>query len=356
MRLIKRYIAKNVLGAMLLVLVGVISLDLIFRIVEEAGRITEVYTLVNAIVYELLRTPARIYMFMPMVGLIGCLTGLGALANSSELIVMRSGGVSTFRLLWMALVPALLLLALSMLTGEYIAPKTEQMAEVYRAQAQNTKRDVLRRGIWVRDGESFVQIGAVHSSGILYGVNIFQYDGLQLESITQAKRADFSRDGWLLEDVQVTRFVAIDEDDAHIKVEQYAQQHWQSELKLELLSSIAINPDDLQFEQLWQHMQYLKSQSLNSSAYELAFWGKVFYPLVMISLVIIGVSFVFGPLRQVTMGYRVFWGVLAGIILKTFQDTLGPISTVYGFPAIVAMLLPALLCGLIGFTLLARVR
>lgn len=356
MRLIKRYIAKNVLGAMLLVLVGVISLDLIFRMVEEAGSVTERYTLLNVIVYELLRTPARIYMFMPMVGLIGCLTGLGALANSSELIVMRSGGVSTSRILWMALMPALFLLALSMLTGEYIAPKTEQMAEVYRAQAKNTQRDILKRGIWVRDGDSFVQIGAVHASGILYGVTIFAYDDLQLESITQAKRADFRTDGWLLEDVQITRFLRMAEDDAHIEVEKHNQQYWQSTLKLDLLSSIAIAPDDMQLEQLWRHMQYLKSQSLNSSAYELAFWAKVFYPLVMISLVIIGVSFVFGPLRQVSMGYRVFWGILAGIILKTFQDTLGPISTVYGFPAIYAMLLPALLCGLIGFGLLARVR
>lgn len=356
MRLIKRYVAKNVLGAMLLVLLGVISLDLIFRIVEEASRINANYTLLNAIIYELLRTPSRIYMFMPMVGLIGCLTGLGALANSSELIVMRSGGISTFRLLWMALVPALFLLVLSMLTGEYIAPKTEQMAEVYRAQANNYNRDILRRGIWVRDGENFVQIGAVHSSGILYGVNIFHYEDLHLKSITQAKRADFSRDSWLLENVQKTRFLAIAEDTAHIDVKHYAQMHWQSQLKPELLASIAIAPDDLPLEQLWRHMHYLKAQSLNSASYELAFWGKVFYPLVMISLVIIGISFVFGPLRQVTMGYRVFWGVLAGIILKTFQDTLGPISTVYGFPAMYAMLLPALLCGLIGFTLLARVR
>jgi len=355
-RIIKRYVAKNVLGAMLLVLVGVISLDLIFRIVDETGSITSSYTLIHVINYELLRTPARIYMFMPMVGLIGCLTGLGALANSSELIVLRSGGVSTFRLLWMALVPALFLLAASMFVGEYIAPKTEQMAEVYRAQSKNYNRDILRRGIWVRDGESFVQIGAVHSSGILYGVNIFHYEGLALERITQAKRADFSRDGWLLENVQETRFIAMADDDARIEVSQFAQQHWQSQIKPELLASIAIEPDDLPIDQLWRHMQYLKAQSLNSVPYELAFWGKVFYPLVMISLVIIGVSFVFGPLRQVSMGYRVFWGVLAGILLKTFQDTLGPISTVYGFPAMYAMLLPALLCGLVGFTLLARVR
>lgn len=356
MRIIQSYVARSVLAASLIVLLGVVSLDLLFRIIAEAARTTDKYTIMNVLVYELLNSPAKLYQFMPMVGLIGCLTGLGALANNSELIVMRATGVSTIRLLMTALRPALILLVVAMLVGEYVAPKTGQMAEVYRAQAQGYNREVAKRGVWVRDGDDFMQINALHSSGILYGVTIFQMQGKQLERITQAQRAVFNQDHWMLEDVQQTIFYDIGQTSEEIAIEKHAHIRWHSDLKPDVLATFALDPDDLQIQRIWEMMNYYKGQALNSTAYELAFWGKVFYPLVMISLVIVGISFVFGPLREVSMGFRVFVGVLVGILLKTFQDTLGPISMVYGFSAMYAMLMPVLLCALIGGYLLSRVR
>lgn len=356
MRIIQSYVARSVLAATVIVLLGVVSLDLVFRIIAEAAKTTDKYTIANVVVYELLNSPAKLYQFMPMVGLIGCLTGLGALANNSELIVMRATGISTFRLLLTALRPALLLLVIAMAIGEYVAPKTAQMAEVYRTQAHGYKRTITKRGVWVRDNENFVQINAVHNSGMLYGVNIFQMQGKNLEKITQAKQAVFNEDHWVLEDVQETEFIDIGQASERITLNKLRQVRWMSELKPDVLAVAALDPDDLQMQQLWEMMTYYQEQSLNSTAYELAFWGKVFYPLVMMSLVIVGISFVFGPLREVSMGFRVFIGVLVGILLKTFQDTLGPISMVYGFSPMFAMLMPALLCACIGGYLLSRVR
>lgn len=356
MRIIRSYVAKSVLAATVIVLLGVVSLDLVFRIIAEAAKTTDKYTIANVVVYELLNSPAKLYQFMPMVGLIGCLTGLGALANNSELIVMRATGVSTFRLLITALIPAVLLLVVAMAIGEYVAPKTGQMAEVYRAQAHGYNRTISKRGVWVRDDNSFVQINAVHTSGILYGVNIFHMQGKKLEKITQAKQAIYSQDHWLLEDVQETHFIDIGQLSEQITQEKQTQMRWYSDLKPDVLAVAALDPDDLQMQQLWEMMRYYKEQSLNSSSYELAFWGKAFYPLIMMSLVIVGISFVFGPLREVSMGFRVFIGVLVGILLKTFQDTLGPVSMVYGFSPMFAMLMPALLCAAIGAFLLSRVR
>lgn len=356
MRLIRFYVAKNVLGAMLIVLLGVISLDLVFRIVDGASFTTQRYTFTHVIIYELLRTPARIYKFMPMVGLIGCLAGLGALASNSELVVMRANGVSTFTLLQIALLPAVLLLIVAMFIGDRVAPKTEQMAQVYYTQAHGYKRDVLQRGTWVRDGKDFIQIGAIHSSGMLYNITIFSFQEMVLRSITQAQRANHVEGVWQLENVRRTNFNQLTSLEANTQVENFKQYDWHSDLNPELLDSVATDPEDLPLAQLWQHMQYLKAQALNSSSYELAFWGKVFYPLVMISLVITGASFIFGPLRQVSMGLRVFWGILVGISLKTLQDILAPISMVYGFEPMYAMLFPALLCGAVGLGILAKVR
>lgn len=55
-------------------------------------------------------------------------------------------------------------------------------------------------------------------------------------------------------------------------------------------------------------------------------------PLTMGSLVLIAASFVFGPLRTVAAGTRVFYGVVTGLSFKYVQDLLAPASTILAFP------------------------
>jgi lipopolysaccharide export system permease protein len=55
------------------------------------------------------------------------------------------------------------------------------------------------------------------------------------------------------------------------------------------------------------------------------------------------------------MGYRVFAGVIVGIVFWTLQELLGPASLVYNFSTVQAVLLPILLCAILGVALLRRV-
>ena len=77
-------------------------------------------------------------------------------------------------------------------------------------------------------------------------------------------------------------------------------------------------------------------------------------PLVTGALVLMAISFIFGPLRSVTLGQRVFTGVLVGFIFRIAQDLLGPSSLVFGFSPLLAVLVPAGICALAGVWLLRR--
>ena len=57
---------------------------------------------------------------------------------------------------------------------------------------------------------------------------------------------------------------------------------------------------------------------------------------------------------QVTLGQRVFTGVLVGFIFRIAQDLLGPSSLVFGFSPLLAVVVPAGICALAGFFLLRR--
>jgi len=358
MKVLNRYVARSVTAATAIVLIAFIGLEFVFRVIDETKNIQGDYTFPRVLIYEALRTFSRLYEVMPQVGLIGCLTGLGALANNSELIVMRSAGVSSLRLVWISLKPALIFMLAAMLIGDQIAPKAEQLAASYRGVAMH-KSEVINIdvGLWLRDGNDFVYVGVVQPKGIMLGLNVFRFDDAgSLVGILKAERATFKTDYWLLEDVSETHFETVNGMPQKLSQNFDKAYRWKSNLHPELLSLAAVDPLDLQSLDLINYISYLQSQNLNSSEYEIALWSKLFYPLIMISLVLIGISFVFGPLRQVTMGYRIFCGVLIGIVFKTLQDAVGPMSIVYGFSPVVAMLMPATICACIGIVLIARVR
>ncbi len=105
MKCLSGYIARSVLGAIALVLLVIVALDAMGAIVDGASDITTEYTFKQVMIYVALTLPARIYEHMPMACLTGCLIGLGSLANNSELVVMRSAGVSVLHIVWLVLRP-----------------------------------------------------------------------------------------------------------------------------------------------------------------------------------------------------------------------------------------------------------
>ena len=196
MRRLDRHVGKTVFAAIALVLVVIVGLDAIAAFIDEADDISPSYTFLEAVLYVVLTLPGRFYEFIPFAALIGCLIGLGQLATSSELVVMRAAGVSIGRLVWVAMKPALVVALLGFVLGEYLAPKSEQLAQSRRAMAQNPDESFGgRHGIWNREGNAFLHFNALQSGGIVYGITLLQFDGKQrLQSALRAPRASFQGD------------------------------------------------------------------------------------------------------------------------------------------------------------------
>jgi lipopolysaccharide export system permease protein len=150
MRKINRYIYSVVFGAIGLTLMVFISLDFIFSLINQLDSLEGNYTAKEALIYLLLTLPRRIYTFMPFACLIGCMAGLGILASSSELVIVRAAGVSTKRIVWMALRPALVFIFLALIIGEYVSPYTEQLATNRKAIATGKNVKQSQQQTWNR--------------------------------------------------------------------------------------------------------------------------------------------------------------------------------------------------------------
>ncbi len=351
MRQLKSYIARSVSASVVIVLVVMLSLDVIAGLVDELSDLKGGYVFVEAVLYVMLSIPSGIYEYLPLSALVGCLIGLGMLANSSELVVMRAAGVTPTQLIWSVFRPVFLFIIFGALISEFVAPYTDQYADSRRALALGHKRALQSdRGVWHREGNEFMHFNAVLSNGKLFGVTRFQFD--DNGNLIQARFADsaiYQGDHWFEQNVKITHF-----EQQGIRKETAENGRWGSEVSPSLLNILVLDPEDLPMKRLYDNSEYLDKQNLDSSEYRLAFWQKALQPLATLSLVMIAISFILGPLRQVTMGFRVFAGVIVGLIFQTSQKMLGPSSIIWGFPPVFAVLLPIAICFLIGVVLVKK--
>lgn len=352
MRKLDLYIGRNVLVAILAVLGVITGLAMLFAFIDQLGDLEQGYTLYEAFIYVLLTTPRRLYDVLPMSALIGCLIGLGSLASNSELTVIRAAGVSLLRIVWAVIKPLLLLMVLGLVIAEYVAPWTEVQAQARRSLLQaDGKAQSSKHGLWHRQGQEYIHINSVQPGGRLVGVTRYEFDEeRKLQRSSFARDAIFIAEGeWELRNGVATRL-----HERHSETEQFKQERWPIALTPELLNTVVVEPDALPISGLWSYARYLVEQGLNSGRYWLAFWSKLLQPLVTGALVLLAISFIFGPLRSVTLGQRVFTGVVVGFVFRIAQDLLGPASLVFGFSPLLAVLVPAGVCGVIGFWLLRR--
>ncbi len=353
MRKLDRYIGTTVFVSILAVLGVILGLAELFAFVDQLGQIDESYTLTEALKFVLLTAPSRGYDMLPMAALIGCLVGLGTLASNSELTIMRAAGVSLQRIVWAVMKPMLVLMFAGILVGEYVIPYTETAAQSGRALAQSGNgSQSSKSGLWHRQGHEFIHINVVRPDGVLLGVTRYDFDeNRRLQTASFARQAVFKDNRWILRGVSTT---VLHGDEKRSEVITKKGEIWNIQLSPQLLNTVVMEPEALSITGLWSYIHYLQDQGLNSNRYWLAFWTKILQPLVTAALVLMAISFIFGPLRSVTLGQRVFTGVLVGFTFRIAQDLLGPSSQVFNFPPLLAVLVPAAICAFLGTLLLKR--
>lgn len=341
MTILDRYIARAVIAGSLVVLLVFVSLELIFAFVDESGDIGADYTALQALTQVVLTGPQRAYEVFPIATLIGSLMTLGGLAARSELVVMRAAGVSVLGIGRAVVLAGLALAGLSAVLGEFVAPPAESLSREIRSGLRGGDVSRLSEdGFWARDGQSFVQVGSAPSSRVLEDVRIhtFAGDG-QLDRVTSAERATYLTAGaWRLESVVIDTF-----HERSVDSQRKDTLDWDSSLRPDVLDVVVVEPETLSMADLWTYVGYLEGNELESERYRLAFWLKVVTPLATLTMLLITIPLVFGSLRSVGAGQRIFIGVMIGIVFYLANRMLNHLGVVYGLPPVLSAFLPTLI-------------
>jgi lipopolysaccharide export system permease protein len=195
-----------------------------------------------------------------------------------------------------------------------------------------------------------VSINRVVDQNTLQDVNIYQFDDdLNLTQVISASQAKFKMQNWLLTDVKQVVFT-----NARIQNNQVASLIWESSITPDKLGIVAVKPEALSIRGLREYVGYLENNDQDSSRYELALWRKILQPVSVAVMLLMAMSFIFGPLRSVTMGARTSMGVLAGFGFFISNEMFGQVALVFQLPPVLGALLPSLLFAGVAVFLLKR--
>lgn len=350
MKILDRYIGKIIIESTLLALLVLAGMQTFIGFVGELHDIgTKDYGILQALIYVPLQLPNNVYEFFPMAGLLGCLMGLGRLASHSELIVMRAAGVSMAQIMKAVLKASVLLLIIVTAIGEWLAPHVQHYAETRKSIEMSGGQALhTQQGTWIRDSDNFIHIGAVLSDGHIQDITRYQFVQHHLVLASHADSGFYQHDGrWTLQNITESK---INKD--HVTSQNFSEQQWNLALNPHLLDPAATDSDQQSLPKLYKIVRYLEKTDQSSAQTEFAFWQRIFQPLATLVMICLGVPFVFGPLRTVTMGFRILVGVVVGFSFYMLNEFFGPLSMVYQLPPLLAAATPAILFALVGSLLL----
>ncbi len=352
MRTVERYIGRTLLSHVTLVLLVLLALYFFSTLIGEMGRTGQGrYRTVDAVLYCLMLLPRQAYELFPLVALVGTILGIGSMASSNELTVLRAAGVSIKRIATAVMKTGFVLILLVVVMGETAAPYLEKQAHAQRLSAllRSVTLDHVN-GFWARDGAEFINILVLMQGGEAKMLTRYRFGEEGLREISYAQRGYYQEGGWSVGQVTRTEFLA-----EGVKTHRVKEERWESTLTPEVVGLATIAPEKLALWELYEYAAYLRNNDLDSRRYETAMWVRLFTPLATGGMILLALPFVFGSLRAVTIGQRVMIGSLVGIAFYLLNGIFSRLGLIYDIAPFISAGTPTVLIYLIWFHLMRRV-
>lgn len=349
--ILDRYIGKTILSTIGLSLFLLISLSGIIRFIDQLRKIKGDYDAFAVGIYTTLMAPKDLETFFPMAGLLGALIGLGLLASRSELIVMETSGFSRFKIAKAVMKTAIPLVVITMAIGEWVAPVTEQAARNMRSEKLYGNSLMAEKGsLWARDGNNYIYIGRINNDNSISHIFIYTVENNKLLSITHADYGVYSNNEWTLAQVEKNDLT----NPKQITGTNLVLMKWRTNITPDKLSIVAFAPDSLSASGLYQYSKYLHNSGQDTKYYDLLFWKKIIKPISVAVMMLLALSFIFGPLRSVSMGVRVITGISFGFLFYITDNLLAQISIVIGLYPLIGSLLTSIVFLMICYVLFKK--
>jgi len=356
MKIRDSYITKTLLNYTLVVLLVWLSIYSFFNFLEELNSIGQAdYTALEAIKYILLQMPDVVYKQASPVILLGCVLGMGYLATTNQLIVLRVSGNSIIKLSVLTIKAALFFVFVIIVLGEIFAPLASEEAEKGRAKAlgQNIASQ-SQEGFWIRDGGNYINVKNNIDGSFFTYVTIYQVSpSNKIDTIITSESANFDGTSLAMENVNI---ISIDEINNSAEITSKKRNNYNKTVSFDqdLIDSLKREPKELTTWNIYKKIQFLSKNKQNSSNFEVELYKRIFKPVTLIAMILLAMLFIFGSNRDVSLGRKIFLGVVLGLSFELISRIGSALSLSFNFSPLMSAVLPTLIIIVLAIVLLSR--
>lgn len=354
--ILKRYIATTIAEQTLLSTIVVVAIYLIFGFLEQVNDIgVGRYDLYATSLYVIMRLPFQLQITIPLIIMIGAMLGLGKLIHYQELIAAKSQGFSTLAIIATTLKVSFLMIIVIVVLSELFAFDLNRRAQDYR-QTLLGQSPSGQSSTWLKTkGGHFLHIQSDKAQQKLTQFNI---KNNELSSVLSSQQIYYSDPH--IQVHQATQIQLVyDPNNKRYKSQTQHINHaiLDVELPQSLIDDITHQPQDLTTWQLWQQIQYLSQAGIDEQTYLITFYGRTAQPLLLITMVLIGMFFTL----RLHHGYNLAKQIFIGIVLSLVLNIIGRLSTqlilIFNYNALLSTFVPVMLLLLVATLLLIyRIR
>lgn len=347
MRILNRYFWQETSVAILLIMLGLISIFSFFDLIQELDSLGKgSYGIKSMLGFVFLSIPGHVYEIVPVAVLIGMMVSLGILSRHSELTVMRVSGLSILDIAKALIKVGAVFTVFTFLVGEMITPVSERMAQKMRIQAtESVIAQQFNSGLWVKDGKSFVNVENVLPDQTLLNIKIYEFDdSFKLRSISHAKKGSYIKERWRLSDVTQTRFNYGENAEGNTTANQFFKRaNWESVIRPELLNVLLVAPEKMSAWNLYSFIDHLENNNQKTTRYNVALWSKLIYPLACMVMVILALPFGFIQQRATGASTKIFIGILLGVAYQIMNRVFAHLGVLNDWSPFVSAITPTIL-------------
>jgi lipopolysaccharide export system permease protein len=300
--------------------------------------------------------PRIVALSLPMSCLLASLLGFGSMSANSELVALKSVGVSFGRIVRPLVLASTAVSIIAFLANETLVPLCSRAAaNVMRFEVFRSVPPVLKESVFIREEEGGVlrrvlYIGAVKPrSGEMSDILVQEFEEGRIKRFVSAPKGNWSDGVWWLEDGQVFE---VSEDGSVRTLFAFERQ------KLNLLSSPSnidssmSDPSEMSLPELYKTIKLAVTQGNDIGELWMLFNLRIAIPWSSVVLVLVGASVGSRPQRSSSgmgLGLSVVI-VFVYYVIMSFCKTLGEAGFL---PGVFAAWIPNVVFLIIG-SLLAR--
>jgi len=366
---LSKYISKQFIFYFLIVF-GIFAvltslIDLLELLRRAADKSIPFYVILNMVI---LKFPLLIQKIMPFIVLVAAVLAYSNLARRSELIVIRSAGVSV----WEFLLPAVLtafILGIFVMTvinpiSAIMMARNEQMSAKY-FENKKSALEISETGLWLRQQYEVMPMpdgSTPKNEMIIHGRTISDNKNIKLKDI---EILIFDEKDKFLFRIDSNEAILVDSQwhitDATITNDEDKNSHVNSFyigtiLKKEDIKKTFADPDLVSFWQLPAFINKLEESGFSALAHIMQLHKIISAPFFYSAMVLIGAIFSLKAPRQGMVGYSITLSVVFGFLIYFSSNLVSSFGLSGSMPIIFSAWMPIFISGLMGIGMLLHLE